>query len=52
MDSANCAIARESYDSTTAVKVLELGDHVDCGSVLPGLRLSVKELFAKAGSPG
>jgi Uma2 family endonuclease len=39
------------YDSTTAVKVLAPGDHLDCSSILPGLRLSVKEMFAKAGSP-
>ena len=33
------------------IQVLAPGDELDGGDVLPGFRLSVKDLFAKAGSP-
>ncbi len=39
------------YGSTTAIQVFAPGDELDGGDILPGFRLSVKELFAKAGSP-
>jgi Uma2 family endonuclease len=40
-----------AYTSTTAVRVLAPGDELDGGDVLPGFRLSVRELFDKAGEP-
>ena len=39
------------YSSTTAVRVLAPGDELDGGDVLPGFRLSVTDLFDKAGEP-
>jgi Uma2 family endonuclease len=39
------------YTSTTAVRILAPGDELDGGEVLPGLRLSVADLFKKAGRP-
>jgi Uma2 family endonuclease len=39
------------YTSTTSVSVLEPGTELDGGDVLPGLRLSVRDLFDKAGEP-
>ena len=39
------------YSSTTAVRVLAPGDDLDGGDVLPGFRLSVTDLFNKAGEP-
>ncbi len=39
------------YTSTTAVRVLAPGDELDGGDVLPGFRLSVRELFEQAGEP-
>lgn len=39
------------YDSPTAVRVLGQADEVDGGPILPGFRLSVKDLFGKAGLP-
>jgi Uma2 family endonuclease len=39
------------YTSTTSVRVLVPGDELDGGNVLPGLRLSVRDLFDKAGEP-
>jgi Uma2 family endonuclease len=39
------------YTSTTAVRVLGPGDELDGGGVLPGFRLSVTDLFNKAGEP-
>jgi len=39
------------YTSTTAVRVLAPGDDLDGGDVLPGFRLSVRELFEQAGEP-
>ena len=39
------------YSSTTAVRVLVPGDDLDGGDVLPGFRLSVTDLFNKAGEP-
>ncbi len=33
------------YTSTTAVRVLALGDDLDGGNILPGFRLAVRELF-------
>jgi Uma2 family endonuclease len=39
------------YTSTTAVHVLAIGDDIDGGDVLPGFRLSVRELFENAGEP-
>ncbi|MFI5458264.1 MAG: Uma2 family endonuclease [Isosphaerales bacterium] len=40
-----------AYTSTTEVRVLALGDVLDGGDVLPGLRLPLRELFEKAGEP-
>jgi Uma2 family endonuclease len=40
-----------AYTSTTAVRVLAPGDELDGGDVLPGLRLSLRDLFDKAGQP-
>jgi Uma2 family endonuclease len=40
-----------AYRSTTEIQVLSPGDSLDGGDILSGFRLSVKELFAKAGSP-
>jgi Uma2 family endonuclease len=40
-----------AYKATTAVRVLAPGAELDGGDVLPGLRLSVKDLFDKAGEP-
>jgi Uma2 family endonuclease len=39
------------YTSTTEVHVLAPGDELEAGDVLPGFRLSVRELFEKAGEP-
>jgi Uma2 family endonuclease len=39
------------FTSTTAVRVLAAGDELDGGDVLPGFRLSVTDLFNKAGEP-
>jgi Uma2 family endonuclease len=39
------------YTSTTAVRVLAPGDELEGGDVLPGLHLSLQELFEKAGKP-
>ena len=39
------------YSSTTSVRILAPGDDLDGGDVLPGFRLSVTDLFNKAGSP-
>lgn len=39
------------YTSTTAVRVLALGDDLNGGDVLPGFRLPVRELFEQAGEP-
>jgi Uma2 family endonuclease len=39
------------YHSTTAVQVLAPGDELEVGAVLPGFRLSVKDIFNKAGEP-
>lgn len=39
------------YSSTTAVRVLAPGDDLDGGDVLPGFRLSVTDLFNRAGEP-
>jgi len=39
------------YTSTTAVRVLALGDQIDGGDVLPGFGLAVRELFEQAGEP-
>jgi Uma2 family endonuclease len=39
------------YSSTTAVRILAPGDELDGGQVLPGFRLSVTDLFEKAGEP-
>jgi Uma2 family endonuclease len=39
------------YRSTTTIQVLSPGDELDGGDVLPGFRVSVRDLFAKAGSP-
>jgi Uma2 family endonuclease len=40
-----------AFTSTTQVRVLATGDELDGGDVLPGLRLSVRDLFEKAGEP-
>jgi Uma2 family endonuclease len=40
-----------AYTSTTAVRVLTPGDELDGGDVLPGFRLSLRDLFNKAGEP-
>jgi Uma2 family endonuclease len=40
------------YTSIESVRVLAPGADVDGGDVLPGLRVSVKELFEKAGERG
>ena len=40
-----------AYTSTTQVRVLVPGDELDGGDVLPGLRLSLRDLFDKAGEP-
>ena len=39
------------YGPTTAIQVFSPGDELDGGEILPGFRLSVQELFARAGSP-
>jgi Uma2 family endonuclease len=39
------------FRSTTSIQVLSPGDELDGGDILPGLRLSVREVLAKAGSP-
>ena len=39
------------YTSTTSVRVLARGAELDVGDVLPGLRLSLRNLFDKAGEP-
>ena len=39
------------YSSTTSVRILAPGDELDGGDVLPGFRLSVTDLFNKAGEP-
>lgn len=40
-----------AYTSTTQVQVLAPGDELDDGNVLPGLRLTLRHLFDKAGEP-
>lgn len=40
-----------AYTSTTQVRVLAPGDELDGGDVLPGLRLTLRDLFDKAGEP-
>jgi Uma2 family endonuclease len=40
-----------AYTSTTSVHVLAPGDVLDGGDVLPGLGLSLRDLFDKAGEP-
>jgi Uma2 family endonuclease len=40
-----------AYTSTTAIHILAPGDELDGGDVLPGFRLSVRELFEQAGEP-
>jgi Uma2 family endonuclease len=40
------------YTSTRSVRVLAPGADLDGGDVLPGFRMSVKDLFDKAGAPG
>jgi len=40
-----------AYTSTTEVRVLAPGDELDGGDVLPGFRLSLRDLFEKAGEP-
>jgi len=40
-----------AYTSTTSVVVLAPGAELDGGNVLPGLRLSVRDVFDKAGEP-
>ncbi len=39
------------YRSTTAVQVLAPGDELEGGDLLPGFRLSGREVFEKAGEP-
>jgi Uma2 family endonuclease len=39
------------YRSTTAIQVFAPGDELDGGDVLPGFRLSVRDVFNKAGEP-
>ena len=39
------------YRSTTSVQVLAPGDELEGGDVLPGFRLSVRDVFNKAGEP-
>jgi Uma2 family endonuclease len=33
------------YDSPLSVRILQVGDDLDCGAVLPGFRMPVSELF-------
>ena len=40
-----------AYTSTTQVRVLAPGDELDGGNVLPGLLLTLRHLFDKAGGP-
>jgi hypothetical protein len=40
------------YTSTSQIRVLAPGDELDGGEVLPGMRLSLRDLFDKAGQPG
>lgn len=39
------------YTSTTSVRILAPADELDGSDVLPGFRLSVRDLFNKAGKP-
>lgn len=39
------------YSSTTSVRIFARGDELDGDPVLPGLRVSVSELFDEAGEP-
>jgi Uma2 family endonuclease len=41
-----------AYSSTTAVRIFAPGDELDGGEVMPGFRLSIGELFKKAGGAG
>lgn len=33
------------YDSSTSVRILQVGDDLDGGSMLPGFRLALEDLF-------
>jgi len=39
------------YESPTSVRILQVGDDLDGGAVLPGFRLSLAELFGDEGQP-
>jgi Uma2 family endonuclease len=39
------------YESPTAVRILQAGDDLDGGAVLPGFRLPLAELFGDGGQP-
>jgi Uma2 family endonuclease len=39
------------FSSTKSIQVFAPGDELDGGDILPGFRLSVRDLFAEAGSP-
>ncbi len=39
------------YESPTSVRILQVGDDLDGGAVLPGFRLSLAELFGEEGQP-
>jgi len=39
------------YESPTTVRILQAGDDLDGGAVVPGFRLSLKELFGDEGQP-
>ncbi len=39
------------YESPTSVRILQVGDDLDGGAVMPGFRLSLAELFGEEGQP-
>jgi hypothetical protein len=44
-------LAAYVYTSTTAVNVRARSDYLDGEDILPGLRLSLQEIFDEAGEP-
>ena len=39
------------YESPTSIRILQVGDDLDGGAVVPGFRLSLAELFGDEGQP-
>ncbi len=39
------------YESPTSVRILQVGDDLEGGAVMPGFRLSLAELFGEEGQP-